>query len=164
MSDASSEKPLSNAERFLQERQFARRCALQYLYQADMRDDWGNIHRNLVLLKEQVRDVEEDVPQGASFDRAWGYTECLVNGLIAARAHLDELIGASATNWTMARMSMIDRNILRLAAFELYHQSDVPEITALDEGVELAKQFGNADSSRFVNGVLDRLLKEHRRP
>ena len=150
-------------ERYRRERQFARRSALQFLYQADVQDDWGNLARNLLLLKAQIRDLDDPLDP-PSFERAWDFTERLVRGVVAERARLDERISASATNWTLARMSVIDRNILRLATYELYCGDEVPELTALDEGVELAKMFGHADSSRFVNGVLDRLLRDRHTP
>jgi N utilization substance protein B len=146
-------------ERYRRERQFARRSALQFFYQADVQDDWGNLGRNLALLKAQLREFD-DALEPAAFEHAWDFTERLVRGVAAERARLDERISASATNWTLARMSLIDRNILRLATYELYCGDEVPELTALDEGVELAKLFGHADSSRFVNGVLDRLLRD----
>ena len=150
-------------ERYRRERQLARRSALQYLYQADVQDDWGNVGRNLTLLKPQLRELDDPL-EPPSFERAWDFTERLVRGVVAERARLDERISASATNWTLARMSVVDRNILRLATYELYCGDEVPELTALDEGVELAKVFGHADSSRFVNGVLDRLLRDRHTP
>jgi len=153
----------ARVERYRRERQCARRSALQYLYQADVQDDWGNVGRNLALLKAQLRDLDDPLDP-ASLERAWDFTERLVRGVVAERARLDERISASATNWTLARMSVVDRNILRLATYELYCGDEVPELTALDEGVELAKVFGHADSSRFVNGVLDRLLRDRHTP
>ncbi|MBN2450317.1 MAG: transcription antitermination factor NusB [Lentisphaeria bacterium] len=148
-------------ERFRRERHFARRCALQFLYQADVRDDWTHVDADLKHLQTQIWDMDEEVPRGMRVERTWEYTERLVRGILLRRRELDETIAACATNWTLRRMSVIDRNILRLAAFELRYCGDVPPLTALDEGVELAKQFGHADSSRFVNGVLDRIHREH---
>jgi len=163
MSSQDADTDTVRVERYRRERQFARRCALQFLYQADVQDDWGNVERNLGLLRRQVRELD-DAPEGTSFEQAWGFAERLVRGVLQERPALDERIAASATNWTLARMSIIDRNILRLASFELHCCDDVPDLTALDEGVELAKAFGHADSSRFVNGVLDRMLRDRRAP
>lgn len=150
------------AERYQHERHFARRCALQYLYQMDIQGDWGNLARNLAMLRRQVLDLDETGDE-TLVNRAWAFAETLVRGVVEHRELLDEKIGACATNWTVARMSAIDRNILRLAAYQLAFRDDVPPLTAVDEGVELAKEFGHADSSRFVNGVLDRLLKDQPR-
>ena len=149
----------SSAERFRRQRHFARQCALQYLYQADLRHDWGNRKPNLAILKSQVGDVDEEVPTGGEFERAWAYAEVLVEGILSVREQLDERIGSCAANWTLSRMSVIDRNILRVAAYELLYRPEIPPLTTLDEGVELAKQFGHSDSRRFVNGVLDCLLR-----
>ncbi len=159
MSDSLTDADAARIERYRRERQFGRRCALQYLYQADVQDDWGNVSRQIGLLKAQVQDLD-DALEGSSFDHAWAYAERLIRGVLEHRQELDERIAARATNWTLARMSIIDRNILRLATYELYCCEDVPGLTALDEGVELAKAFGHADSSRFVNGVLDRLWRD----
>jgi N utilization substance protein B len=159
MSTTETDNDAARVERYRRERQFARRCALQFLYQADVQDDWGNVARNLALLREQIRDLE-DCLEDPSFEHAWEYAERLIRGVLENRAALDERISTSATNWTLARMSVVDRNILRLAGYELHYCDDVPELTALDEGVELSKVFGHSDSSRFVNGVLDRLLRD----
>jgi N utilization substance protein B len=163
MSSQPSDIEAARSERYRRERHFGRCCALQFLYQADVQDDWGNVERNLGLLKRQVRDLG-GAPESPSFEHGWEFAEKLVRGVLAERAQLDERIAASATNWTLSRMSVIDRNILRLAGFELYCCDDVPALTALDEGVELAKVFGHADSSRFVNGVLDRMLRDRCAP
>ncbi len=82
----------------------------------------------------------------------------LVQGVVANRAELDMRIQAIAQHWKLERMSAVDRNLLRLAAFELLHLGDeVPKNVAINEAVEIAKKFGNEDSSAFVNGILDRL-------
>ncbi len=162
MSSPAHEDDQSRAERYRRERRFARQCALQFLYQADLQGDWGSAAAGLGAFRKQVREFE-GAPEGPSFDRAWEFAVRLIRGVTRERAALDEKIAACATNWTLSRMSAVDRNILRLAGFELYFCDDVPELTAVDEGVELAKRFGHADSSRFVNGVLDRMLRERRK-
>jgi N utilization substance protein B len=73
---------------------------------------------------------------------------------------LDERIRAASQNWRLERMARIDRNALRLGAFELLTRSDVPRAVILDEAVELAKRFGSDESSKFVNGVLDRIADD----
>jgi transcription antitermination protein NusB len=82
----------------------------------------------------------------------------LVHGVEANRQHLDEVIGANATGWTLARMPTIDRTVLRIAGFELLGRPDVPVAVVLDEAVELAKRFSTDDSGKFVNGVLSALV------
>ena len=69
------------------------------------------------------------------------------------------MIREQAENWRLERMPAVDRNILRLAVFEFQHQEDVPKLVVIDEAIELAKRFGSENSSGFINGVLDGLLK-----
>jgi N utilization substance protein B len=83
------------------------------------------------------------------------YAEAIVRGVETDREKLDELITKMSTNWRIERMSKVDRNLLRLATWELRARSDVPRAVILDEAVELAKTFGSESSPSFVNGVLD---------
>ncbi|MCO5331070.1 MAG: transcription antitermination factor NusB [Ilumatobacteraceae bacterium] len=85
-------------------------------------------------------------------------TRELVEGVAAHQAELDDQIAAHAKGWTLARMPVIDRNVLRIAGFELMARTDVPVAVVLDEAVELAKRFSTDDSGRFVNGVLSALV------
>ena len=73
---------------------------------------------------------------------------------------IDARLAKAAENWRVARMTAVDRNILRIGAYELLFQADTPPAVAMDEAVELARRFGTADSSAFVNGVLDRLRRD----
>ena len=84
----------------------------------------------------------------------------LYDGVVAHLADLDAKISASAENWRLSRMPTVDRNILRLGAFELLFTPDTPAAVAFDEAIELARRYGTEDSSAFVNGVLDRLRRE----
>lgn len=86
----------------------------------------------------------------------------LVEGVEAHRARVDELIAAHAKGWTIARMPVIDRSVLRIATFELLERPDVPTAVILDEAVELAKSFSTDDSGRFVNGVLAAIARKVR--
>lgn len=89
-------------------------------------------------------------------------TTLLVLGVGEHGAELDAAIAARAKGWTLARMPVLDLNILRLGAFELGHRPDVPIAVAIDEAVELAKRFSTDDSGRFVNGVLSALVGDLR--
>jgi N utilization substance protein B len=89
------------------------------------------------------------------------YAIDLVEGVIAHRQELDRLISSIAQGWTLARMPAIDRNLLRLGAFELLYRSDVPEGVAVSEAVELAGRLSTDESAAFVNGVLAKVA-EHR--
>lgn len=93
-------------------------------------------------------------------DEVKKYAEELVRGVCVARAELDESIQKVSHNWRLERMACVDRNLLRLGAFELLQkQNEVPRKVAINEAVEIAKRFGSAESSAFINGILDRLGK-----
>jgi N utilization substance protein B len=88
------------------------------------------------------------------------YADALVRGVKSDAERLDERIRAASQNWRLERMARIDRNALRLGAYELLTRKDVPRAVILDEAVELAKRFGGEESSKFVNGVLDRIADD----
>ncbi|HSV43319.1 MAG TPA: transcription antitermination factor NusB [Candidatus Bathyarchaeia archaeon] len=87
------------------------------------------------------------------------FTERLVFGVNQNLDVIDEKISAYATNWQLKRMAIIDRNILRLGLFELLFAEDIPPKVTINEAVELAKKFGDVESSKFVNGILDKIHK-----
>jgi N utilization substance protein B len=80
------------------------------------------------------------------------------------RERIDEMIRGQADNWRLERMPAVDRNILRLAVYEMLFETDIPKLVVVDEAIELAKKFGSEQSGRFVNGLLDGLLKQHAFP
>jgi N utilization substance protein B len=87
------------------------------------------------------------------------FTEGLIAGVKQHQAQIDGLISDAAENWRLDRMAAIDRNILRLGAYEMMFCQDVPARVAINEALELAKRYSTAQSSRFVNGILDRVLQ-----
>ncbi len=144
---------------FAKLRHFGRQCALQYLYQCDIRGKDMIEPEDLVVFWEQMREQEE-APAGPDFVKAKAFANDLIRGVSRHQDQLDRKLEACANNWTLPRMSVVDRNILRLAAFELTHCQDTPGVAAVNEAIELAKEFGDKESSRFINGILDRLLQE----
>lgn len=88
------------------------------------------------------------------------YADEIVRGVAASKDEIDAAIGAASENWRLERMTRLDRNLLRLGAWELMKRRDVPAPVILDEAVELAKAFGTAESSSFVNGVLARVARD----
>jgi len=96
----------------------------------------------------------EAEPEGKS------YADEIVRGFDGSRAEIDAAITAASENWRLERMTRLDRNLLRLGAWELMKRRDVPSPVILDEAVELAKSFGTAESSAFVNGVLARVSRD----
>jgi N utilization substance protein B len=123
-------------------RRKSRIAALQALYESDM-----STHEPLVSL-DRLIDEEELNEAQAEFARA------LVEGVIAQRAAIDDVIRQAATQWPVDQISAIDRNILRLAIREILMNNGAPMRAAINEAVELAKSFGSDNSARFVNGVL----------
>ena len=87
------------------------------------------------------------------------FAQRLAIGVEAGKAEIDELIDSCSTNWRLARMPVVDRNILRLAAYELMQCKDIPANVSINEAVELAKRFGTVDSRAFVNGIVDRMAR-----
>jgi N utilization substance protein B len=106
---------------------------------------------------QAIADFWRELP-GDAEGRA--YADALVRGVKADAERLDERIRSASQNWRLERMARIDRNALRLGAYELLTRTDVPRAVVLDEAVELAKRFGGEESSKFVNGVLDRIADD----
>lgn len=115
--------------------------------------------RALILLYEaESKGIAASDVLAAQISPADELTTLLVEGVAANQAVLDKAIGDHAKGWTLQRMPSIDRNVLRIASFELMGRADVPIAVVLDEAVELAKRFSTDDSGRFVNGVLSALV------
>jgi N utilization substance protein B len=108
-----------------------------------------------------MRDFWREFP-GDAEGRA--YAEAIVLGVMADRESVDERITRASEHWRLSRMTRVDRNVLRLATWELVHQPGTPRAVILDEAVELAKRFGSEDSGAFVNGVLGRVADDCGRP
>jgi len=125
----------------------ARQVAFQVLYQDDLNRASGPAEGD-ALIQRRLR-----LPEIVEFARQ------LVAGVRDHRAELDQKIGQVASNWSLDRMPPTDRNVLRLGAYEILH-SGTPDRVAIDEAIELAKRFGTAQSAAFVNGILDRLMRE----
>jgi N utilization substance protein B len=91
------------------------------------------------------------------------YADESVRGVTGEREEIDRTIGSASEHWRIERMTRVDRNVLRLGTWELYHRGDVPTEVILDEAVELAKRFGSEESGAFVNGVLNQIAETVRR-
>jgi N utilization substance protein B len=88
------------------------------------------------------------------------FTKELVNGVIKNIKEIDELIVKFAKDWSLYRIFTIDKNILRIAIYELSYCNDIPKITSINEAIELAKKYSSRDASVFINGILDAILKD----
>lgn len=121
----------------------ARELALQFLYQIDIRGS------------EMMLELDGFLTSKPAAQHA----RPLIIGCVEKRDELDSHIARWSENWTIDRMAIIDRNILRISVFEMLFCEDVPPKVAMDEAIEIAKIYGDADSSGFVNGVLDGIYK-----
>lgn len=128
-------------------RRKAREHALQILFQIDMtRDDPGSA----LELHWKGRDVD---PASRAF------AEAIVHGAIADAVRIDSLIRSSSENWRIEHMATVDRNVIRVAIYELLHEPSTPSAVVIDEAIEIAKRYGGEESGEFVNGVLDAVRK-----
>lgn len=132
----------------------ARECALRILYQADITRRPIDLVATSYWEDGELKDEEERNQEVITF------ANHLVLGVKGALDTIDTKITEYATNWQLKRMAVIDRNILRLGVFELKHSTDIPPKVAINEAVELAKKYGDLESSKFVNGILDKIHKK----
>ena len=92
------------------------------------------------------------------------FAEPLIRGTLEHRDEVDEVIKKHAKNWDLHRIAAVDRNILRLAIYEMLHRDDIPPVVSINEAVDIAKKFSTQDSGKFVNGILDKVKSELMRP
>ena len=133
----------------MRRRTLSREHALKILYQVDI------THRDLDLIYQDYWKMEE-----IDDEEVISYAKILVDGTLKHLKVIDEKISHYATNWQLKRMAIIDRNVMRLGLFELQHTQDIPPKVAINEAVELAKKYGDLESSKFVNGILDKIHKK----
>lgn len=132
----------------MRKRTQAREYALVILYQAEITG------RELEKLSGEFWEEREDKDP-----EIYDFSHRLVEGVTTNQDHIDNKISEYATNWQLRRMAVIDRNILRLGVYELLYTSDIPSKVTINEAVELAKKYGDLESSKFVNGILDKIHK-----
>ncbi len=128
----------------------ARKRALDILFQADVRGD----DLPVVLAAEAKRAANEPAREAS-----WLYAREVVDGVIDNRDAIDEQITTFAKDWTLARMPAVDRALLRIAVWEILYNDEVPAAVAIDEAVELAKEFSTDESGSFIHGVLARVAR-----
>ncbi|MEK0446150.1 MAG: utilization substance protein B-like protein [Verrucomicrobiota bacterium] len=156
MSDTrtSSQRPKSGLRRA------AREAAVQFLYFWDIQEGGEPLpDSDFWRLRSGEHDPEEtsDPKPPPLPPKAKAFAEALIQGVMCRREGVDETIIRYAKNYELHRIAAVDRNILRLAVYELLHSAEVPPVVAIHEAIEIAKKFGTEDSSRFVNGILDRI-------
>ncbi|MBL7081423.1 MAG: transcription antitermination factor NusB [Candidatus Omnitrophica bacterium] len=132
----------------MRKRTKAREVALQILYQRDIR---SLREAGQESLSEIIGDVDTEIKE---------FAHELLKGVEEHSEEIDAKISQYATNWVLPRMSVVDRNILRQACFELIYRSDIPPKVTINEAVELAKRFSGEEAGKFVNGILDKIRSE----
>ena len=128
----------------------AREVALCLLYQVEI------VKRDCAKV---LQDYCEAFPQRKE---VVNFSSLIAKGVLKNQPTIDSLIKKYAKNWEIERMAAVDRNVLRIAVFELFYLDDIPPKVSINEAIELAKRFGDVDSPRFVNGILDKIYKSER--
>ena len=138
------------------QRRKSRVIALQMLYQMEMTD---HPPHQVISLFYQLSVDEDDNAQGIP-ESIRPFAEKIVSGVHLHRDAIDKLIVGASENWRLERMSIIDRNVLRIAVFEMLFCREIPPKVSINEAIDLGKTFGSPDSGAFINGILDHLLPE----
>jgi len=129
-------------------RRKAREFALQILFQLDIRKD----KPTATILKRFWAEHDVD-------DEVQAFTEEIIKGTYKHLAAINEKIQVCAKNWSIDRMAAVDRNVLRVAVYEILYRADIPSSVTINEAIEIAKKFGADDSGSFVNGILDSVAR-----
>jgi transcription antitermination protein NusB len=158
-------------------RRVARERALQFLFQCDVNPP-GDLEEALSQFWESQRSAAIAEEKGPA---TWGqkavfppptteeaalrtFTDSLIRGTLEKRDQIDAEMQKHVKNWDLHRIAVVDRNILRLAAYEMMFRTDIPPVVSINEAVDVAKKFSTEDSGRFVNGILDRIRADLLRP
>jgi len=133
-------------------RREGRQTAIQFLFQRDLSNS---------QMPEALVDFWSICPVNLATRE---FATNLILGVIAHQPQIDELIRKHSANYELHRIAAVDRNIIRVAIYEMFHCPEVPPVVSINEAIEIAKQFGTEESGKFVNGILDRIRKEVPRP
>lgn len=133
----------------MRKRTRGRELALQVLYMVDARGDEALVGLDDFLTQEAPDEVE-----------AHEFARELLKGTLDHQEEIDQAITAAAQNWNLRRMALIDRNILRMAVFEMIYLKDIPAKVSINEAIEMGKRFSTQQSGAFINGILDRIRRE----
>jgi N utilization substance protein B len=132
----------------MRKRTFARECALKILYRIEISRE--SIDSSLTDFWSKVESADKE-----SHD----FAEALVKGTCENILSIDKIISKYTDNWDISRMAVIDRNIMRMSIYEMLYRKDIPPNVSINEAIELAKKYGDVDSGKFVNGILDKVKK-----
>lgn len=132
-------------------RRLARETALQVLFQLDFT---GEEKDSL----EQV--IQHWAEEFAVPEKSIQFTRELIEGTLRNKEEIDKTISSTAHEWALDRMNTVDRNLMRLAIYEMLYDSETPQRVTINEAIEIAKKYGSEDSAKFINGILDKLMAE----
>ncbi|NIT13311.1 MAG: transcription antitermination factor NusB [Candidatus Dadabacteria bacterium] len=136
-------------------RRRAREHSLQFLYQIDLLQS-SSKHNDIIKQVELYWDNKDKLPEKQVID----FSNRINIGTAENLQSLDEIISKYSKNWKLNRLSKIDRNILRIAVYELLFMKDVPGKVVINEAIEIAKKYGTEESGSFINGILDKINKD----
>ena len=158
-------------------RREARERAVQFLFQHDLSppdeldralDEFWQTQRAAAIAEDKAParwgEHTELPPPTAEEAATRLFADLLIRGTLAHRDAIDEHIKKHAKNWEFHRIAAVDRNIMRLAIYEMLHREDIPPVVSINEAVDIAKKFSTQDSGKFVNGILDKIKGELMRP
>ncbi len=158
-------------------RREARERAVQFLFQHDLNppedldqalDQFWDSQRAAAIAEEKGAarwgQKLQLPPPSADETAVRRFAEPMIRGALEHRDEADAVIKKHAQNWDLHRMAAVDRNVLRLAIYEMLHRDDIPPVVSINEAVDIAKKFSTQDSGKFVNGILDKVKSELLRP
>ena len=158
-------------------RREARERAVQFLFQQDLNpaddvdqalDSFWQAQQIVAMSEKERRAImasgAELPPPSTQQAAVRLFAEPLIRGVIERQARLDEAIRQHVKNWELHRIAAVDRNVLRLAIFEMLFREDIPPVVSINEAVDIAKKFSTEESGKFVNGILDKIKGELMRP
>ena len=132
----------------MKKRTQARELSLQFLYQIDIgKSEWAKELEDFEGFKKIKPEIKN-------------FAYIIIEGTLKNLKSIDEVITKSTQNWRIKRMAIVDRNVLRLATFELLYRDDIPAKVSINEAINLAKKYGDSESGKFVNGILDRIKRD----
>ena len=140
-------------------RRRSRELTLQSLYAIEFGD--VSLDEEITNMRQRASELpsdDEDLAQLVHGDAdVQDFAERLLRGVISEKEAIDSILSKCSTNWRVPRMALVDRNILRLATYELHYLPEIPPRVTMNEAIEIAKRYGSVESSAFVNGILDRI-------
>jgi transcription antitermination protein NusB len=162
MNENNSQKKKKDIKHF---KRFAREWAMQFLFQYDLNTE-TDLEKALESFLTQLNDKEihDKIPDEKAQKKAAKTTKELVNGFLENKDQIDVKIASFSEKWTIDRMNIVDRNIMRIATYEMLFCNNVPPIVSINEAVEIGKIFGTVNSAAFINGILNSLKNTLNRP